>query len=285
MRLSPVVAVTLAALAACAGGTSDDGGDDDDAPAIDAPRDDGATGDAAPIDADVSDGDIGDALVIDAVVIDAVVIDAPDIDAPDIDAPDIDAPDIDAATDAATDAPIDAAPVGIITGGPCLSGAPGATGYRIRWANGGSTAYVIYEVNGLPDHSRDHAGAYGYTIPFTPQYVDTALAQGGLLLNSSSFVDLELTTAGISQITAARLAVYGRSYNTTTSGSFNWQTFEGVGAAPTNLVSNAAPYAWYTADMTTEISPGDSGVLIRIKAGPSSGSLAVNRIELCLQAN
>src|SRR5512140_792279 len=26
---------------------------------------------------------------------------------------------------------------GAITGGPCLSGTPGATAYRIRWANGG----------------------------------------------------------------------------------------------------------------------------------------------------
>jgi hypothetical protein len=36
--------------------------------------------------------------------------------------------------------------------------------------------------------------------------------------------------------------------------------------------------------MTTEISPGDDGVLLRIKAGPSSGALVVNRIELCMEA-
>ncbi|HUH03896.1 MAG TPA: hypothetical protein VML75_17995 [Kofleriaceae bacterium] len=182
----------------------------------------------------------------------------------------------------------DAAPdamVGIITGGPCLSGAPGATAYRVRWADGGGAAYPVYEVNGLPDTSRDHVGAYGYQIGFTPSYVDTFLAQGGLQLDSSSFVDIELSTAGVSQITTATLSIYGRSYNTTTSGSFNWQTFAGVGAAPTNLVSNSAPYEWYSADMTTEIDPGDDGVLLRIKAGPSSGSLVVNRIELCVQAN
>ena len=50
-------------------------------------------------------------------------------------------------------------------------------------------------------------------------------------------------------------------------------------------VSNAAPYAWYSADMTSEIVPGDDGVLIRIEAGPASGSLVVSRVELCLQAN
>ncbi|MCA9680060.1 MAG: hypothetical protein KC464_33825, partial [Myxococcales bacterium] len=187
-------------------------------------------------------------------------------------------------------APPDAALVpdaaaGVITGGPCLSGAAGATAYRVRWAGSGGTAYVVYEVDGLPDHSRDHAAAYGYQPGFTASFVDTALAQGGLLLDGSDFVDLELTTVGISSITTATLAVYGRSYNTTASGSFTWQTFDGLGAAPTNLVSNVAPYAWYAADMTTEISPGDGNVLIRIKAGPSSGTLAVNRIELCMQAD
>lgn len=167
-----------------------------------------------------------------------------------------------------------------------MSGAPGATAYRIRWtgAGPGSTATVVYEVNGLPDHSRDHAGAYGYTIGFTPRFDDTFLAQGGLVLDSSDFVDLELTTVGVPTISAATLAIYGRSFNTTASGSFSWQTFHGSGAAPTNLVSNVAPYAWYRADMTAQLFPGDGNVLIRIKAGPSSGSLIVNRIELCVVA-
>ena len=174
---------------------------------------------------------------------------------------------------------------GIITGGPCMSGAPGATAYRIRWADAGGTAQVVYEVDGLPDHSRDHAGAFGFQIGFVPQFVDPFLGDGGLALDSSDFVDLELTTAGVSQIQSATLSIFGRSFSTSASGSFNWQTFDGVGASPTNSVSNVAPYQWYAADMTTEISPGDNGVLIRIKAGPSSGSLVVNRIELCMQAS
>jgi len=179
----------------------------------------------------------------------------------------------------------DAMTTGVITGGPCLSGMPGQTGYRIRWADGGGTAYPVYEVNGLPDHSRDHAGAYGYQIGFTASYVDPFLAQGGLQLDGSDFVDLELTTVGVSSITRATLSIYGRSYNTTTSGSFNWQTFVGTGDAPTNLVSNVAPYQWYSADMTTELAPNYATTLIRIKAGPSSDALVVNRIELCLQAS
>lgn len=177
------------------------------------------------------------------------------------------------------------APAGVITGGPCLSGQPGKTAYRVRWAKSGSTAYVMYEVNGLPDKSRDHTGAFGYQIGFTPSYVDPFLAEGGLQLDSSDFVDIELTTAGVSSISSAKLAIYGRSFSTTTSGSFNWQTFDGTGSTPTSSVSNVAPYAWYAGDMTSEISPNDNGVLIRIKAGPSSGVLVVNRIELCMQAN
>jgi len=165
-----------------------------------------------------------------------------------------------------------------------MSGA-GATAYRVRWANGGGTAYPVYEVNGLPDKSRDHTGAYGYQIGFTASYVDPFLAQGGLQLDGSDFVDIDISTVGVSQIVQAKLAIYGRSYNTTASGSFNWQTFEGTGTTATNAVSNVAPYAWYAGDMTTEISPGDGGIKIRIKAGPSSGALVVNRIELCVQAS
>lgn len=270
----PGFALLAAALVACGGGTGDSDDDDTviDASAIDVAATDGSTTDGSDTDGSTIDGSATDSATIDAQVIDAQVVDAAAIDAQAIDAQAIDAQMIDA-------------PSGPITGGPCSQGGAGQTAYRIRWANGGGSAYVVYEAHAMPDESRFRAGAYGYTIPFTPQYVDTALAQGGLLLNSSDFVDIELSTVGIASITSARLAIYGRSYNTTTSGSFNWQTFDGLGAAPTNLVSNSAPYAWYSADMTTEISPGDNGVLIRIKAGPSSGSLAVNRIEICMQAS
>jgi len=174
---------------------------------------------------------------------------------------------------------------GVITGGPCMSGVAGATAYRIRWANAGGTAQVVYEVDGLPDHSRDHAGAFGFQIGFVPQFVDPFLGEGGLQLDGDDFVDLELTTAGVSAIANATLSIYGRSYDTTTSGSYNWQTFDGVGSSPTDSVSNVAPYRWYSADMTTEISPGDPNVLVRIKAGLSSGVLVVNRIEICMQAS
>lgn len=111
------------------------------------------------------------------------------------------------------------------------------------------------------------------------------LGDGGLVLDGSNFVDLELFTVGLASIQSATLSIFGRSFNTTASGSFRWQSFDGVGAAPSNLVSNSAPYEWYGADMTTEISAGGDGVLLRIKAGPSSGVLVVNRIEICMQAS
>jgi hypothetical protein len=182
------------------------------------------------------------------------------------------------------DAPRDGA-TGVITGGPCMSGAAGQAAYRIRWANAQGTAYVVYEIDGLPDTSRDRAGAYGYQIGFTPSYVDPFLAQGGLQLDDSDFVDLEISTVGVHAIDQATLSIYGRSFDVTTSGSFNWQTFVGTGSSPTDSVSNVAPYAWYSADMTTELAAQDGTTLIRIKAGLSSDTLVVNRIELCLQAH
>ncbi|MDQ3370297.1 MAG: hypothetical protein M3680_33175 [Myxococcota bacterium] len=194
---------------------------------------------------------------------------------------------IDAPSSAVDAMPLPDAAVGVISGGPCMSGAAGATAYRFRFAgNGsGSTAYVVREANGLPSKVRDKAAAYGYQIGYTPQFVDPFLGQGGLRLDGSSFIDIELTTAGIAQIQNATIAIYGRSFNTTASGSFHWQTFDGTGTTPTNFVSNAAPYAWYPATMTTEIEAGDTGVLIRLKAGPASGSLVVHRVELCMQAS
>jgi hypothetical protein len=244
----------LIGLAACANGSDGGGGAGDDEGGVDAAAHDGAPGgdDAG----GGGDGDGGGGGGDDG----GGGIDAGDTPPPD-------------------------ATASVITGGPCLSGEPGATGYRIRWADGGSTTYPVYEVNGIPGNTDDHAGAYGYVIGFQPQFVDPYLGDGGLLLDGSSFIDLELSTAGLASIGNATLSIFGRSYNTTTSGSFNWQTFEGVGATPTNSVSNVAPYQWYSGDMTGEISAGDDSVLIRIEAGPSSGSLVVHRVELCLQAS
>jgi hypothetical protein len=173
----------------------------------------------------------------------------------------------------------------VITGGPCHSGATGAAAYRITWANGGGTAYVQYNVNGFPDHTTDHAGAYGYQIGFTPSFVDPFLGAGGVALDDSDFIDLQFSTIGISSISSATLSILGRSYNTTAPGSFNWQTLYDVDGTADNFVSNSAPYQWYSADITPALETGQGGLLLRIKAGPASDALVVNQIEICLVAN
>ncbi len=93
-----------------------------------------------------------------------------------------------------------------------MSGAQGATAFRVRWVNGGGTATVNYEVHGLPDKTRYKVGAYGYQIGFTPQFVDPFLGAGGLQLDSSDFVDVELSTKGLSSIQSATLSIFGRSF-------------------------------------------------------------------------
>lgn len=174
---------------------------------------------------------------------------------------------------------------GPVTGGPCASGAAGAAAFRARWINGAGRATASYEVNGLPDKSRSKMGAYGYSIGFNPSFVDPYLGPGGVGLDGSDFIDIEISTAGLSQIHAATLAIYGRSYDTTASGSFSWQTAHGSASTVSGAVSNVAPYAWYGADVASELPAGDANLLVRVKAGPPSGSLVVSRIELCLDAD
>jgi len=182
----------------------------------------------------------------------------------------------------------DTGPTGPITGGPCVSGRSGATAIRIRFYNGGGKPTVAYDVWGLPDKTRQKASVYGYTIPYTvPGWADPYLGEGGLQLDSSNFIDIEFSTVGLSSIASATLSLYGRSYSTGTSGSFTWQTSKGVGAEATNIMSNVTPYKWYgtAGNVTAWLVPGSGGGLLRIKAGPSSNSLVVNKIELCMEAS
>ena len=92
------------------------------------------------------------------------------------------------------------------------------------------------------------------------------------------------STVGLSSIKKVTLAVYGRSFATTTSGSVSWQTFKGIGASPSGGVANSTPYQWYSADATAYFDAGDGGILLRIKPGPPSDALIVNRVELCIDA-
>ena len=293
MSRSAAAVVCLAiTLAACArrergeppvdGGGSGDGavlGDSGplDAGVPDADRADGAGADGA---ASERDGGAVDAGVFDAGGPDAAAADAGPADAGPADAGPADAGPADAGPPDA--GPPDAGPVG-----GCVSGATGTHAVRFEWAGSGpgSTAYVRYETNELPDTSRWRVSAASMSIGYVPQYGDTFLGDGGLVLEGTVFIDVELSTVGLSSIRDVTLAIRGRSYNTTTSGSFSWQTFTGTGASPYGSVYNSAPYQWYGADATTAFAPGDSGVYLRIRAGPPSGSLIVNRVELCFDAS
>jgi hypothetical protein len=229
-----------------------------------------------------------DVAPIDVAPIDVAPIDVAPVDVAPIDVAPIDVRDaaVDASVDARTDTGVDAV---VDTGPPlggCVSGATGTYVARFRWTGSGprSRASVTYEANTLPDHARWRVTANSRSIGYTPVYDDTFLAVGGLDLSGTVFIDVELSTAGLSTISNVSLAVNGRSFNTTASGSFAWQTFDGTGAAPAGLVANSAPYEWYRADATRAFRPGNSAVLLRITPGPPSGSLVVSRVELCFDA-
>jgi hypothetical protein len=170
--------------------------------------------------------------------------------------------------------------------GGCISGASGTHVVRFRWegTTSGSTAYVRYEANTLPDTSRWRVTAASRSIGYTPVFRDPFLGEGGLELSGTVFIDVEISTDFLPPVRNATLAIYGRSYNTTTSGSFTWQTFSGTGAAPSGSVSNVAPYRWYGADATSALPAGDPGTLLRIQAGPPSNALIVRRVEICFDA-
>jgi hypothetical protein len=248
-------------------------------PARDARADAAGMTDARVADARVfPDAPVADAALADAALAppDAAIPDAPVV--PDAVIPDAVIPDA-----AAPDAPpVDAAPLG-----GCISGASGTRAVRFRWdGNGpGSTAYVVYEANDLPDTSRWMVTAASTSFDYTPVFDDTFLAQGGLDLEDPAFVDVELSTVGLSSIRGVTIAVYGRSFDTTTSGSFTWQTFDDVGQTDPGSFPNSAPYQWTYGDATTAFSPGDDGVYLRLRAGPPSDALIMNTVEVCFDAD
>ena len=94
---------------------------------------------------------------------------------------------------------------------------------------------------------------YGFGTGFTPRWVDTGLGPGGLELNSSDFIDIEISTAGLSRISNVTIALFGRSYSTGSSGSFTWPDDSGHRRHRDQHDRNATPYAWYPGDATTSI--------------------------------
>jgi hypothetical protein len=296
--------------AACASAPASDGGAPFDAAARDAgdPRDAGDRSDGGDASTEPSDGGVSsDGAAMDAAAIDAAAIDAGEVS--DAGAIDGGTSEMDAGTDAGRDAGTDAGrdagtdagrdagtdagrDAGTDAGrdaggGDCISGATGTHAVRFRWAGSGpsSTAYVVYERNQLPDTSRWHVGAYSMSIGYTPVFDDVFLGEGGLDLGGTVFIDVELSTMGLTSLRNVTISVYGRSFNTTASGSFRWQTFDGTGASPASSLANSAPYEWYPADATAAFSPGDGGILLRLRAGPASNRIVVNRVEICFDAS
>lgn len=236
-----------------------------DAGAHDGSARDGGSSDAASQDSGSADSGFADVSIHDASASDA----------------DIDDAGFDAARDSGRDAGTDAGP-----SGACVSGATGTHVVRFTWqgSGSGSTAYVSYDANTLPDTSLWRVSAGSGNIGYRPVFSDIFLGEGGLDMGSGVFVDVQLSTLGLSAVTGITLSVYGRSFNTTSPGSFTWQSFEGTGAAPSGTVSNSAPYEWYPADATGAIAAGDDGVRLRLRAGPPSNRLVVRSVELCFQA-
>ena len=111
-------------------------------------------------------------------------------------------------------------------GGGCISGAVGTHVARFRWegSGSGSTAYVRYEANTLPDTSRWRAGAYsrGAIGSYTPTYVDPFLAEGGLELGGTNFIDVELSTAGLGSVRNATPADVDRAFAAGRLGFARW---------------------------------------------------------------
>ena len=58
---------------------------------------------------------------------------------------------------------------------------------------------------------------------------------------SRPIVDVELSTAGLPSLARVTIGLYRRSYSTTASGSYSWQTALGTGATPAGFLSNVAP--------------------------------------------
>jgi hypothetical protein len=111
---------------------------------------------------------------------------------------------------------------------------------------------------------------------------------GGLEIGGSNYILIRYSVAGLTTITSATFSIYGRSYDTTASGSFDaWSPIYGDAPSPTDSVSNAWPYAWTTIDYTGHVQVGDNPGLtgIELSAGPSSGDLAIHAVELCIEGS
>ena len=170
--------------------------------------------------------------------------------------------------------------------GPLFIGRDGTRAVRFRWtgSGSGSTASVVYEANTLPDTSRWHVSAANSTIGFTPVFVDPFLGSGGLDLEGDVFIDVEISTAGLSTIARATIAIFGRSYNTTTSGSFTWQTFNGTVPPRPTSSPTSLPTAGTAPTRRPRSGPARAGRWSGCAPARHRMRSSVNRVEICFDA-
>jgi hypothetical protein len=159
---------------------------------------------------------------------------------------------------------------------PCTRG-PGFVAWRFHYEAGSTSARR--DIYSLPDDTNWTAvPAYATSV------VDLANG-GGLNIASGNWILIRYSVRGLSTINSATLSMFGRSYSTGSSGSFiGWSPIYGDAIGPVNSVSNAWPYRWTSIDFTGYVKPMDDPGLtgIRFKAGPNSGNLVINTVELCI---
>ena len=188
-------------------------------------------------------------------------------------------PDFTVAHDFAMPLPDLALPPDLVTTRPPCKRGTGWAAWRFRYA-GSSSARI--DAFGLPDSSNWDVGP-----AYSTSYTDD-LHGGGLEIGSGNWILIRFSLVGLSHINSATLSVYGRSYNTGSSGSFDaWSPIYGSISSPTDSVSNAWPYAWTSVDYTANVQIGDPPGLtgIRLSAGPSSDDLIMNTVELCIDGD
>jgi hypothetical protein len=163
---------------------------------------------------------------------------------------------------------------------PCTHG-PGWIAFRFHYSPNSGTQAILDDF-GLPDNSNWQA------VPAFSSSVVDAGNGGGLEIGSGNWILIRYSVAGLTTITSATFSIYGRSYDTTASGSFDaWSPLYGDAPSPPDSVSNAWPYTWTTIDYTGQVQVGDSPGLtgIRLYSGPSSNDLAIHAVELCIEGS
>jgi hypothetical protein len=163
--------------------------------------------------------------------------------------------------------------------GPACTRGPGFVAWRFHYD--GSTSKIT-DVYSLPDSSNWEA------VPAYSTSFQDALHGGGIEIASGNWILIRFSLVGLTALRGATLSVYGRSYDTTASGSFDaWSPIHGDVVSPTDSVSNAWPYAWTSVDYSQNVALSDSPGLtgIRLYAGPSSSDLVIHTVELCLDAD